>query len=221
MAAGHALTSAGDAAARAGARGKRQEGAGGALLGTRNLVSCSAMKRELVADSGGIARTVIVEALGGGGDGGGALRVTIDGVAQQVDARQVRPGTWSLLIDHRSYLVDLEPRRGAVEFSVISESGPGVGSLKVEDARSRRLAAAAKRDKVMAKGETVTAPIAGRIVKIHCAIGDVVAPGTSVVVLEAMKMENELIAERGGTVSKIFRQAGESVDTAEKLVELV
>lgn len=185
------------------------------------------MKRELVADSGGIARTVIVEATGGAasgsGDGGsgGALRVTIDGVAQQVDARQVRPGTWSLLIDHRSYLVDLEPRRGAVEFSVISEAGGGVGSLKVEDARSRRLAAAAKRDKVMAKGETVTAPIAGRIVKIHCAIGDVVAPGTSVVVLEAMKMENELIAERGGTVSKIFRQAGDSVDTAEKLVELV
>ncbi|MBK7539525.1 MAG: acetyl-CoA carboxylase biotin carboxyl carrier protein subunit, partial [Myxococcales bacterium] len=47
-----------------------------------------------------------------------------------------------------------------------------------------------------------------------------VAPGKPVVVLEAMKMENELLAERGGTVSRLFRQAGESVDTNEKLVEL-
>jgi biotin carboxyl carrier protein len=143
---------------------------------------------------------------------------------RDVDARQVRPGTWSLIIEHRAYLVDLEPRRGVLEFSVASTAGvpagPGVGVVKIEDARARRLAAAAKRDKVTAKGETVSAPIAGRVVKIHCALGDVVAPGTSVVVLEAMKMENELIAERGGTVSKIYRQAGESVDTAEKLVEL-
>jgi acetyl-CoA/propionyl-CoA carboxylase biotin carboxyl carrier protein len=180
------------------------------------------MKRELVAESGGTTRTVIVEATGEAG--AGALRVTIDGQVREVDARQVRAGTWSLLIDRRAYLVDLEPRRGAVEFGVASTvgapGGPGVGVVKVEDARARRLAAAAKRDRVAASGETVTAPIAGRIVKVHVAVGDVVAPGTSVVVLEAMKMENELIAERGGTVTKIYRQAGESVDTAEKLVEL-
>ncbi len=174
------------------------------------------MKRELVAESGGSTRTVIVEA--SGADGG--IKVTIDGVAQQVDARQVRPGTWSLIIDHRVYLVDLEPRRGATEVSVVGASGPGTAMVKIEDARSRRLAAAAKRDKVTAKGETVSAPIAGRIVKIHVNVGDEVAAGTSVVVLEAMKMENELIAERGGTVSKIFRNVGDSVDTAEKLVEL-
>jgi biotin carboxyl carrier protein len=182
------------------------------------------MKRELVAESGGTTRTVIVESSGEGGPSSGAagaLRVSIDGVVQQVDARQIRPGTWSLIIDHRSYLIDLEPRRKVTEFSVISETGTGVGLVKVEDARSRRLAQAARRDKQLATGEVVTAPIAGRLVKIHCAIGDVVAPGTSVVVLEAMKMENELIAERGGTVAKIFRQAGDSVDTAEKLVELV
>jgi biotin carboxyl carrier protein len=178
------------------------------------------MKRELVAESGGATRTVVVEMVGEGRDVGGSLRVTIDGLAQEVDARQIRPGTWSLIIDHRAHLVDLEPRRGATEFSVVAAGGPGTGMVKVEDARSRRLAAAARRDRVAPSGETVIAPIAGRIVKIHCAIGDVVAPGTSVVVLEAMKMENELIAERGGTVSKIFRQAGDSVDTSEKLVEL-
>jgi biotin carboxyl carrier protein len=170
------------------------------------------MKRELVAESSGATRTVVVEA-----NGDGLIQVSIDGVVQQVDARRVRPGCWSVIIEHRAYLVDLEPRRGGtVEFTV----GDGHGTVKVEEARARRLALAAKRERAVASGETVSAPIAGRIVKVHVAIGAVVAAGTSVLVLEAMKMENELIAERGGTVSKLYRQAGDSVDTGEKLIEL-
>jgi biotin carboxyl carrier protein len=172
-----------------------------------------AMKRELVVESNGGSRTVLVESKGDGG----SVQVTIDGVVREVDARRIRPGTWSLIIDHRAHLVDLEPRRGgAVEVTV----GPGVATLKVEDARARRLASAAKRERAVPRGETVAAPIAGRIVKVHFAVGDTVPVGASVIVLEAMKMENELISERGGTITKIYRAAGESVDTGEKLVEL-
>jgi biotin carboxyl carrier protein len=174
------------------------------------------MKRELVVESNGATHTVLVES--NGDDPSGAMRVSIDGVVQEVDARRIRPGTWSLIIDHRAHLVDLEPRRGG---SVEVKVGTGVAALKVEDARVRRLASAAKRERPVARGETVVAPIAGRIVKVHVAVGDTVPAGASVIVLEAMKMENELIAERGGTVTKIYRAAGESVDTAEKLVELV
>lgn len=173
----------------------------------------AAMKRELVADAAGVTRAVVIEA-----QKDGTFVATIDGEPRQLDARQLRPGTWSVIIEHRAYLVDLEPRRGGlVEFTV----GPGLGTAKVEDARARRLAAAAARERVIPSGENVAAPIAGRIVKIHVAVGDVVAPGTSVLVLEAMKMENELIAERGGKVAKILRQVGDAVDTAEKLIELV
>jgi glutaconyl-CoA/methylmalonyl-CoA decarboxylase subunit gamma len=173
-----------------------------------------AMKRELVADTGnGNSHAVVVDA---GADG--VFTVTVDGAAQQLDARRVRPGTWSVIVDRRAYLVDVEPRRGgAVEVTV----GAGKAVVKIEDARTRRLAAATSRNRVMATGETIAAPIAGRIVKVHVAVGEVVAAGRSVVVLEAMKMENELIAERGGTVSKIYRQVGDAVDTGEKLVELL
>ena len=52
------------------------------------------------------------------------------------------------------------------------------------------------------------------------AVGDVVAPGTPVIVLEAMKMENELVAEHGGTVTALHKQAGQPVDTGDLLVEL-
>jgi biotin carboxyl carrier protein len=172
------------------------------------------MKRELVADTGnGNIQAVVVDA---GADG--AFVVTVDGAAQQLDARRVRPGTWSVIVDHRAYLVDVEPRRGgAVEVTV----GAGKATVKIEDARARRLAAAASRNRVVATGETIAAPIAGRIVKVHVAVGEVVAAGRSVVVLEAMKMENELIAERGGTVGKIYRQVGDAVDSGDKLVELL
>ncbi len=170
------------------------------------------MKRELVSDSGGTTRTVIVETTVEGG-----IRVSVDGEVREVDARRVNPGTWSILIDRRSYLVDLEPRRGGqVAFTLEDASG----LLKLEDARARRLASAAQRTRAVARGETLSAPIAGRIVKLNFAVGDTVPAGAAVVVLEAMKMENELLAERGGTVSKIYRQPGDSVDTNEKLVEL-
>ena len=90
----------------------------------------------------------------------------------------------------------------------------------LEDAAKRRLAAASGRSNVKAAGETLRAPIAGKVVKINVAPGDVVAPGTAVVVLEAMKMENEIIAERGGTVAMIGKLAGQAVDIGDMLVEL-
>lgn len=172
------------------------------------------MKRELVSEAMGATRTVVVETSSNGAE---RLSVTVDGQPIAVDARRVRAGTWSIILEHRSYLVELETRRGGqVAFTI----GPASGTLSMEDARARRLASAAKREQKVARGETICAPIAGRIVKIHAAVGDVVAPGAAVVVLEAMKMENELLAERGGTVAKILRQVGDAVDTNEKLVEL-
>ena len=113
-------------------------------------------------------------------------------------------------------LVASRRRRGAIAASV----GASEASLAVEDALHRRLAAAAHAPGQAARGETLKAPIAGKVVKVVVALGDTVARGQAVVVLEAMKMENELVAERGGTVSKIHKQAGQAVETGEVLVEL-
>ncbi|HEY1557748.1 MAG TPA: biotin/lipoyl-containing protein [Kofleriaceae bacterium] len=169
------------------------------------------MKRELVVTTDGRDRTVVVE----GPQPDGRFRVTIDGTAHDVDARAVRPGTWSLVIAGRSYVVDLDRRRAGIAASV----GASETMLQVEDALHRRLAAAAQpRDK--ARGETLRAPIAGKVVKLLVAVGDVVAPGSAVLVLEAMKMENELVAERGGTVAAIHKQPGQAVDTGDVLVDL-
>lgn len=171
------------------------------------------MQRELIVTVNGQDRTVAVE----GPLEDGRFRVAIDGEARLVDARAVRPGTWSLLIDGKSFVVDLDPRRAGVAASV----GETEVVLSVEDALRRRLAATAAGARgAAASGEAIRAPIAGKVVKVLVAPGDQVAAGAAVIVLEAMKMENELVAERGGTVSAVHRAAGQAVDTGDLLIEL-
>ena len=170
------------------------------------------MKRALIVTAHGRDRTVTVE----GPLDDGRFRVAIDGASRLVDARALRPGTWSLLIDGASFVVDLDPRRAGIAASV----GATEVLLTVEDALHRRLATAAGSRATTLRGESIRAPIAGKVVKILVAPGDQVSPGAPVIVLEAMKMENELVAERGGTVTAIHRAAGQAVETGDLLVEL-
>lgn len=169
------------------------------------------MKRELIVTADGTDRTVIID----GPQPDGRFKITLDGAERLVDARQLRPGTWSLLLDGQQFVVDLDRRRTGIAASV----GASEAMLTVEDALHRRLASAAG-TRTQARGESIRAPIAGKVVKVLVAIGDHVAPGSPVIVLEAMKMENELIAERGGTVASISKAAGQAVDTGDQLVEL-
>jgi glutaconyl-CoA/methylmalonyl-CoA decarboxylase subunit gamma len=171
------------------------------------------MKRELSITLPATGREVLVAVEGPGPDG--RFVVAIDGVEKSVDAQRIRPGTWSLVIDGRAVVVDLDPRRDQVHASI----GPNEVSLVVEDARHKRLRQAARRGPPPS-GERIHAPIAGKVVKVLVATGDTVAAGQPVLVLEAMKMENELAAERGGTVGAVHKVAGQSVDTGELLVEL-
>ena len=170
------------------------------------------MKRELIVTAEGRERTVVVD--GPGPDG--RFQISLDGVAQDVDATALRPGTWSLIIGGKSYVVDLDRRRAGIAASV----GAAEAMLQVEDALHKRLARAAG-TRAPVRGESIRAPIAGKVVKVLIAVGDQVAAGTPVIVLEAMKMENELAAERGGTVSAIHKTAGQAVDTGDLLVEMV
>ncbi|RMH39830.1 MAG: biotin/lipoyl-binding protein [Deltaproteobacteria bacterium] len=148
---------------------------------------------------------------------GDRWRVEIDGRVHEADARQVRPGTWSLLVDGRSWLVDIdERRRGTVVAVAGSET-----TVAVEDARRKRLAEVARRDGGGADGRSVVAaPIAGKVVKVLVEPGKRVAEGDGLVVLEAMKMENEIRAPRAGVVEAVHVDAGRSVETQEPLVTL-
>ena len=73
---------------------------------------------------------------------------------------------------------------------------------------------------LMAKGDVVAAPMPGNILKVNVANGDAVKSGDVLCVLEAMKMENEILAPRDGTVAQVVISKGAVVDTGAPLVVL-
>ncbi len=92
--------------------------------------------------------------------------------------------------------------------------------VQVEDERARRMNRA-RRLPTLPDGElAITAPIPGLVVRVLVAEGDAIEEGQPVVLLEAMKMENELRAMRGGVVKSVIVSAGQRVDQNAPLIVL-
>lgn len=70
------------------------------------------------------------------------------------------------------------------------------------------------------EGEVIAAPMPGNILKVNVQPGQTVAEGTVLVVLEAMKMENEILAPRAGKILQVLTSKGATVDTGAVLVTL-
>jgi biotin carboxyl carrier protein len=95
--------------------------------------------------------------------------------------------------------------------------------LEVEDAgrAALRRRATRERDAASASGPTeIRAIIPGRIAAVHVVSGEVVEAGQALLVVEAMKMQNELRASRGGTVDRVAVNPGETIDNGDLLVVL-
>ena len=70
----------------------------------------------------------------------------------------------------------------------------------------------------IAAGETVNSPMPGNIIRVDVKQGDTVKAGQILVILEAMKMENEIVAPKDGTVAQVITSKGAVVDTGAPLV---
>lgn len=141
---------------------------------------------------------------------GGAQRLTIDGEPVTVDARPTVAG-YSLLVDGR--VLDAAISDGAVRGEIVVHL-PNV-SVPVSIDASRRRGKTARH----ADGEQrITAPMPGRIVRVLAKPGDAVELRQPVIVIEAMKMENELRAPKAGTIKEVAVEPGASVEAGRLLV---
>ncbi|MBI4551164.1 MAG: biotin/lipoyl-binding protein [Candidatus Latescibacteria bacterium] len=94
-----------------------------------------------------------------------------------------------------------------------------VYDVAVESASVARLRGAVKRHHRTAP-QTITAPMPGRVLAVEVAVGDAVTAGQGVVIIEAMKMENELRAHADGRVKEVRVQPGDAVNKGDVLVVL-
>ncbi|HEX9698106.1 MAG TPA: biotin/lipoyl-containing protein [Acidobacteriota bacterium] len=122
-----------------------------------------------------------------------------------VDWRRPRPGIYSLLVDGASYEVFIENDRDELAVHL----GNRNFRVRAGDARRYRVAAAAAAADGVAR---IVAPIPGRVSRLLVSPGQRVEKGEGVVVLEAMKMENELRAPRAGVVVAIPIEEGQGVE---------
>lgn len=146
-------------------------------------------------------------------DADGLYRATVDGEEREIHAEVLRPGILSLLISGRAYRVVGEETVEAEDSAV--HVGRERFSYRMEDPRSLR-----SRRRASEHGEgplTLKASMPGRVVRLVAAEGEAVSAGQGVLVVEAMKMQNEVKSPKEGVVVKLLVAQGETVGAGQDL----
>ena len=129
---------------------------------------------------------------------------------------------YKITLKGRTYEVEVEAGKAMLldEYEAIVPSAPAAPVAAAPVVAAPAAAAPAAAPAVTAAGEAVTAPMPGTILKVNVQNGQAVKEGDVLCVLEAMKMENEIMAPRAGTVAQVVATKGSSVDTGATLVVL-
>ena len=145
--------------------------------------------------------------------GGSNYKVTIDGVEHVVDAQLITGNLWSVLYGNGSFEVDVT-RLPAEEYEVLIHGDCHKFTLMNEQRRAMIRAGG----KGSAGKAMLTSPMPGKVVKLLVKEGQEVEAGQGVIVVEAMKMENELKSAVAGKVKEIFVEEGQVVESGAKLL---
>ena len=139
-------------------------------------------------------------------------KISLDGQPVNVDAVEIFPNTLSLLLEGQSYEVRVTPSPdGALQL----QAGLHEFTAEVVDPRAWR---GRKHGAHEAEGrQQVLAPMPGKIIRVLVQAGDKVEVGQGLLVVEAMKMQNEIRSPKGGTVERLNVKEGQPVNAGEVL----
>ena len=152
-------------------------------------------------------------------DEGGIVRV--NGTDYVADLRRIADlDLYSLLLDNKSYEVHVHDTERNSYRVMVSAQGYEGYEVRVLDERAYRASQVSGAIAGGAGDSAIKAPIPGLVVKVLVDEGTEVVAGQTLVILEAMKMENELRAPRPGVVATIKAKPGNSVNQGDVLVTL-
>jgi len=155
-----------------------------------------------VGERGGASRPVALRETGEG-----VYEITLDGRTVHVDAVRSGPTIYSVIEDGRQFEAMVD-EKGAHGFDVLVAGR--IFHLESLDERTKLLAQSAT--PVLTGPQAIAAEMPGKVVKIAAPAGESVREGQGVVILEAMKMENEIPSPIAGVVSEIAVSEGQTVE---------
>jgi biotin carboxyl carrier protein len=139
------------------------------------------------------------------------LVATIDGRRVEADAVKISPGVYSILLGGRS----LEVRAQTLADSLLLHAAGREYRVEIVDPRSWRRSHSGRID--LAGRQQISAPMAGKVVRVLVAPGQQVETGQGLLVVEAMKMQNEIRSTKTGTVERLLAKEGQAVNAGEIL----
>jgi biotin carboxyl carrier protein len=165
---------------------------------------------QLSSTAGEKKRAVELEHVAGG------WHVNLDGLPVTVDAVELAPHTLSILLDGQNF-----------EFGVMQSAG---GKLKLQTGAQEftaevldpRAWSGRRHSHVEAEGrQQIIAPMPGKVVRLLVKTGDHVEAGQGLLVVEAMKMQNEIRSPKSGTIERVLAKEGQPVNAGEILCVVV
>ena len=126
---------------------------------------------------------------------------------------------YKVTLNNRVYEVEVEAGKAMLldEYEAIAPSAPAAAPATAAPVAAAPAAAPAA-PAVTGAGDAVNAPMPGTILKVNVQNGQAVKEGDLLVVLEAMKMENEILAPKAGTITQVLVSKGSTVDTGAPMV---
>jgi biotin carboxyl carrier protein len=166
------------------------------------------MKYEVKLSSSSEGKTHVIELE----RDGAAWRVTLDGRPVAVDAAEIAPNTLSILLDGQSFEINMTP---SPDGKLKLQTGSREFTAEVADPRAW---SGRRHGSVEAEGrQQIVAPMPGKVVRLLVREGDRVEASQGLLVVEAMKMQNEIRSPKSGTVERVLTKEGQPVNAGDVL----
>ena len=148
---------------------------------------------------------------------GNKVQITVDGKMYDVDVVMVENGVYSIIHNNKSYNIELVKGDTSKNYNVNTLYNSI--SLEIVDSQAKYIKRRQK-DDIDESQDKIFSPMPGKVVKIPVNKGDQVVAGTTVIIVEAMKMQSEYKVKRDSIIKDILVKEGDTVDGNQTLIVL-